>query len=142
MYRTAKQQSLMVKSIENKTVYDLPGIGPARGGRLERAGIKTASELASLHKRMGREEFESFLNKICGRNSLWTGLTIAALDEYSDSQTNVSFPLLQPKDTMLDAFDSIQSSDEIKEAVVCTNCNTQNFSRVSICFFLHHRRVN
>lgn len=83
MYRTVKHQLLMSDSIENKTVYDLPGIGEVRGGRLESVGILTASQLASLYKRLGRGEFESFLNRTCGQNSRWTGMTIMALDEYN-----------------------------------------------------------
>lgn len=56
-----------------------------RGNRLEMVGIRTASELVSLCKRMGRSGFESFLDNICGQNSRWTGMTIAALNEYNET---------------------------------------------------------
>lgn len=130
MYRATKHELLMSGSIETKTVYDLPGIGPARGGRLENAGIKSASELASLHKRMGRDEFELFLNRICGQNSMWTGMTIAALDEYEYSQTKVSFTLPQKESTMeAESDSSILSPNDIQEAVV--SLQTQSSCRTN-----------
>lgn len=100
MYRTAKHELLMSGSIENKSIYDLPGVGKVRGGRLEEVGIRTAGQLLSLYKRMRRDEFESFLNQTCGRNSMWAGMTIAALEEYK--QTNVPFTLPLKKNTMLE----------------------------------------
>lgn len=117
MYRTAKHELLMSGPMKNKSVYDLPGIGKVRGGRLENVGIRTADQLASLYERMGRDRFESFLNTTCGQNSLWTGMTIAALAEYN--QTNVSFTLPPKRSTMPAAPEkSIQSSNGLQKATV------------------------
>lgn len=77
--------------MENKSVKELPGIGDVRAGRLERVGITTASQLASLYNRMGRSDFESYLNNICGQHSLWTGMTITALDEYKSKNVSSNY---------------------------------------------------
>ncbi len=86
MNRTAKHEAFISEPMGRKSVLDLPGIGAVRAGRLERAGITTARQLASLYEHMGRNEFESFLTRTCGKNSRWTGMTIDALDEYNRFQ--------------------------------------------------------
>lgn len=95
--RTIKHEMFISEPMENKSVKELPGIGEVRAGRLERVGIKTASQLASLYNRMGRSDFESYLNNICGQNSLWTGMTITALDEYKRTHASSNYFTLPQK---------------------------------------------
>ncbi|KAL1255285.1 hypothetical protein QQF64_013346 [Cirrhinus molitorella] len=55
----------------DKSVHDLPGIGPALGGRLQNSGIRHARDIEGhfLVFNQNQEKFGNWLRDTCGANA-------------------------------------------------------------------------